>query len=318
MSFTQTLSNATRAITSTVTSGDDTTTEAANANEATGDKATLKAKPRKPAPAPPKDGAETITGDGDLPTKDTQQTPSKAATIGKAVADRAMERTLTNNHAARQHQRHDVEGPLEIVRGVHEAEELIHFASDVTHSGPSGVGTAVNVLSLGLSGSKIVDDVMDANGLSGDSVKPAVDIAVTVTTMVAKNNPVVKAFALGYTAGNILDHYTGASTFVADLAEPAIAQTSQIGFLTDRANENDLTVAYRTRSGTWTERDIVRSRSIVREAREHGLIDEDGSVSRYRLQRMMPNGGSDEAVERVAGGIERAVQLQNTAKDRYY
>jgi len=180
------------------------------------------------------------------------------------------------------------------------------------------LGKAANWATVGSGLSKIGEDLADGK-LSIDSLDPAADVAVAGASLAWGANPLVHAFSFGYTIGGLIeDHWHVGSKIGEGIAEGEIARTTQIGFLTDRAKENDLGVSYRTKTGTWTDRDLYRSRSIVREAREHGILDEDGNVDRYRLGYLMPNGGDSSAVDRIAGGIERAVELQKTAHDRYY
>lgn len=251
-----------------------------------------------------------------------EDTKREVIETGRPISDDAkrsmlagqVARNMKHKSEAEEHAEHVAEGPFEIARTTAEADHLFHFTHGGTHGAIAGGSNALSYASIGVNAETVLEDAFNGHGLSVDSLKPTADIGVTVASLAAESNLLVQAFSFGYSIGCVIDHYTGLSNVGANIAERRIARTSNMGFLSDRAEEMNRTADARIEHGTWTDDDLARSKTIVREARERGILDEDGNVVREELFSQYPEPlKNPEALNRVSDGIERAAALQKAA-----
>jgi hypothetical protein len=199
--------------------------------------------------------------------------------------------------------------------GWYKAGKRIVEHGQLTHTGKLGTGMkAVGVAGFAYTAGNGLAQISQ-HGLRVDSLEPAADIGASAIGTFG--GPVGTAFSIGYEVGGWIDDKANLSGKYADaMLEEDIQRTTQIGFLADRADDMDLAAGYRTQSGTWTAGDEYRMRSIVREAREHGLVSDDGNVSWKGVYGRMPKGTTPETIDRVVGGIERALDLEKAVAGR--
>lgn len=288
----------------------------------------------------------TLKGTADVSKKLDEQPRDFFERAGKAanIAPKKMRELRSEGLANKKHEEHGVldtalhmaHGPEQAVHYVHranvtqavvrnagwiqklggnrEAAKKVVGHGEIAHAGKAGKalkwagGIAFGVEALG-NGKKVWDDLTDADGLSIDSLQPIADTAASAIGTFG--GPVGTAFGIGYTGGQYLDEWLGIGDAIDRAHDRSITGQTQIGFLTDRAKEMDLGAAARIRTGTYTDRDVYRARSIVREAREHGILGADGHIDRRAIIKQLP-GMDRELVVRVERGIQRAVELEQT------